>query len=36
MKWTIYPERYEAFKDWDKNSPEGILLTEIFGEDVDK
>jgi hypothetical protein len=36
MKWAIYPERYQAFKDWAKNSPEGKLLREIFGEDVDE
>jgi hypothetical protein len=33
MKWAIYPEWYRAFEDWAKNSPEGKLLREIFGED---
>lgn len=36
VEWAIYPERYQALKDWSKNSPEGKLLREIFGEDADE
>jgi len=36
LGWAIYPERYRALKDWEKNSPEGKLLSKIFGEDVEE
>jgi hypothetical protein len=36
VEWAIYPERHQALKDWSKNSPEGKLRREIFGDDVDE
>ncbi|SRR6266571_2172736 len=35
VEWAIYPERYQALQEWSRNSPEGKLLREIFGEDDD-
>lgn len=36
VEWAIYPARYEELKDWEQTSPEGKLLSRIFGEDVDE
>jgi hypothetical protein len=36
VEWAIYPERYRELQEWSRNSPEGKLLREIFGEDVDE
>jgi hypothetical protein len=35
VEWAIYPERYQTFKGWAKNSPEGKLLRQIFDRDDD-
>jgi len=36
VKWAIYPEQYQELQEWKQNSPEGKLLRQIFGEDVDE
>lgn len=36
VRWAIYPEQYQKLQEWKRNSPEGNLLTRIFGEDADK
>ena len=36
VKWAIYPEKYRELQEWSRNTPEGTLLREIFGEDVDE
>jgi hypothetical protein len=36
VKWAIYPEQYQELQEWKRNSPEGKLLRQIFGEDADK
>ena len=33
---AIYPEKYRELQEWSRNSPEGSLLRQIFGEDVDE
>jgi hypothetical protein len=35
VEWAIYPERLQKLKEWEKNTPEGRLLSEIFGEPND-
>jgi hypothetical protein len=35
MEWAIYPERLRELREWSRNSPEGKLLREIFGEHDD-
>jgi hypothetical protein len=35
IKWALYPERYAELQEWLRNSPEGRLLREIFGDDDD-
>jgi hypothetical protein len=34
VKWALYPEKYQDFQEWSRNSSEGKLLREIFGEDL--
>jgi hypothetical protein len=36
VKWAIYPEKYRELQERSRNSPEGKLLREIFGECVDE
>lgn len=36
VRWAIYPEQYQELQEWKQNSPEGKLLRQIFGEDVDE
>jgi hypothetical protein len=36
VRWAIYPEEYRKLQEWSRNSPEGKLLREIFGDDVDE
>jgi|ERR1700722_11348110 len=36
VKWAIYPEKYRELQERSRKSPEGKLLREIFGEDVDE
>jgi hypothetical protein len=36
VKWAIGPEQYQELQEWKQNSPEGNLLRQIFGEDVDE
>jgi hypothetical protein len=36
VMWAIYPERYQELQEWKRNSPQGKLLRQIFGEDADK
>jgi hypothetical protein len=33
VRWAIYPEEYKTLQDWSRNSPEGKLLSKIFGMD---
>jgi hypothetical protein len=35
VRWAIYPEEYQKLQDWSRNSPEGKLLSKIFGVDED-
>jgi hypothetical protein len=32
VKWAIYPEECRKLQEWSRNSAEGKLLREIFGE----
>ena len=34
VKWAIYPEKYRELQEWSRNSPEGKLVREIFGNNV--
>lgn len=36
VKWAILPEQYQQLQEQEQNFPEGKLLRQIFGEDVDK
>ena len=36
VKWAIYPEKYRELQERSRKSPEGKLLREIFGENVDE
>jgi len=36
IRWAIYPEQYRELQEWSRNSPEGKLLRQIFGEDEDE
>jgi hypothetical protein len=33
MKRAIFPERYAKYQEWLRNSPEGKMRREIFGDD---
>jgi hypothetical protein len=36
VKWAIYPEKYRELQEWSRNSPEGKLLRQILGQDLDE
>jgi hypothetical protein len=35
VRWAIYPEEYRKLQEWSRNTPEGKLLSKIFGVDED-
>jgi inorganic pyrophosphatase len=36
VRWAIHPEEYRKPQEWSRNTPEGKLLSKIFGEDVEE